>query len=153
MAEAAITEEWNKADLEAYVRYTELSDKEKAELEKGKQGLSSLNRSEYRLISRSYISDGSSSSEIRIHSPTRLTGSKDTKQTVVPRRSTESLLAMKPQPAQPRRWESRYCHPRSMEGYNTPFEFSEIEKRIDNQEKRRVQKLINDLSSMLVGNI
>ena len=152
MAEAAITEEWNKADLEAYVRYTELTDKEKAELEKGKQKQSILTRSDYRLVSRSFISDRCSSSEIRIHSPIRsgLTA-KDSQHSVAPKRPSSMLLKMVSLPSQPRRWGSRYLHPQTMEGFNTALEFSEIEKRIENQEKRRVQKLVNDLRSLLVN--
>jgi len=148
MAEAAITEQWNKADLEAYVRYTELTDKEKAELEKGKQGLTALSRSEYRIVSRSFVESGFTTSEIRIHSPIR-SSTKD-KNNVVPFKSSSTLLGLHASKSAPVRSGSSYRHPRSLEGFNTVDEFSAIEKRLENQERRRVQKLVNDLSSLLI---
>jgi|LauGreDrversion4_2_1035121.scaffolds.fasta_scaffold202887_2 hypothetical protein len=146
MAEAAITEEWNKADLEAYVRYTELSDKDKAELEKGKQGFGVSSRSEYRIISRSFSSALGSTSEIRIHSPTR------EKQSKVPRSADTARLmgiAYPQQSCRSSRGSSRYRHPVSLEGFSCLDEFARIEDRLQNEEVKRVRRLLNDLSALL----
>ena len=65
---------------------------------------------------------------------------------------TSSLLGMDAHGSlPPSRVSFRYRHPRSFEGFNTSNEFLEIEQRIRSQEKRQVQKLVNNLSSLLVG--
>ncbi len=149
MAEAAITEEWNKADLEAYVRYTELSDKEKAELEKGKQSnISTSFKSDYRIISLSSQSALGVTSEIRIHSPIRDMQDKQHKHLKVP---TSKLLGLSTpgNPIHDVSRGSRYRHPVSLEGFNSIEEFANIDSRIHKQEEKRVRKLVNDLRSLL----
>lgn len=149
MAEAAITEEWNKADLEAYVRYTELSDKEKAELEKGKQSnLSTSIKSDYRIISRSSQSALGVTSEIRIHSPIRDMKDKQHKHSKVP---TSKLLGVSTPGNHIDNGSRglRYRHPVSLEGFNSNEEFANIDSRIRKQEEKRVRKLVNDLTALL----
>ena len=151
MAEAAITEEWNKADLEAYVRYTQLSDKEKAELEKKRTthgvSQSSAAAGEYRIISRSF---GGTKSEIRIESPIRTKNvlSRDVKST-----TTMEILGQTPSSLSTTTKNamnvSKYRHPTTLETFNTCEEFSKIESKIRTTEKRKIEKLILNLSSLL----
>jgi len=69
MEEAKIVEEWNKADYDAYIRFTELSEKERqAFLQKKKpKGL----KNAYTIVSRSFIKDGEVASEIRVIEPVK----------------------------------------------------------------------------------
>jgi len=154
MAEAAITEEWNKADYEAYIRYTELTDKEKASfLSVGKNRRTKASRFSHTLISRSFIDQQSqtSKSEILIHPPPITDEEIKKEKLSVPRkRTTAELLGIDAPPSHPIRTGYLYRHPTSLEGFNTSVEFSAINDREDAKEKGEISKIIHNLNSLLV---
>jgi hypothetical protein len=152
LAEAAITEEWNRADYEAYIRYTELSDKEKAQfLSKGKRTRAS--RFSHTIVSRSFVDAESKtvSSEIIIHPPPITDEEiKREKLTVPPPKSTLELLGITKNPEIFHKTGYSYRHPVTYEGYNTREEYEGICRRQFEVEKAELNRVIENLKSLLV---
>jgi hypothetical protein len=138
LEEARQTEEWNIADYEAYIRYTELSEKERMQFlqkRKPKEQVGS-----YKIISRSVCRDGKADSEVLIFPPAESsTRNFDISAVLFP--------YLDGPPKEPPKF--RYRHPVSMEGYNTISEYREIEVRLDQEDRMRIQRVISQLESRL----
>jgi len=150
LEEARIVEEWNKADLEAYIRYTELSEKERnAMLQKRRRGGS---RNEYTFCSRSYIEDGQVKSEIKIvpPPPSSEETSKKKPGVFIPRRFTNDLLGIQAKPEVPDRSMCNYRYPYGGEDvFNTAEEYEAIRRGYVDWEVNEVQKVMRHLNSLL----
>ena len=151
MEEARIVEEWNKADYDAYLRYTEMSEKERnALMQKRRNNTGSKNL--YKIITRSYIKDGEVQSELKIVPPLIEESTKEKgKRSVIGLKSVSDVLRInrtKPEPVG-RLFRYRYPHGDMLE-YNTVEEFKEIRKNELEREKSEAEAVVKELRLLLV---
>ena len=146
LEEARITEEWNIADYEAYVRYTELSEKEQtAFLSKRKSSKQSQNS--YTLVSRSFVRNNEVISEIVIHPPPIMF--EGTKKEKPPVKSVQQLLRIDQEVLVSADKSHKYRHPYTWEGFNSVSEFAEIEEKFKEKERAQVERVIENLKSLM----
>ncbi len=156
MEEAKIVEEWNKADYDAYLRYTELSEKERNALIQKRRTKGPKNM--YTIVSRSFIANDHVCSEIKIVPPVTEEPSQTKKREKIASanqaqlRSVSEVLGINqrvPRPSSPKKM-YKYRFPYgSMQGFNTMEEFAKIRDRERAAEIKQATKLIAQLDSLL----
>ena len=148
MEEARIVEEWNKADLDAYIKYTEMSEKEKnAMMQKRRRGTS---QNEFTIFSRSYIdSRGEVSSELRLVPPPQEESLKKKIVSPLPLKSTQQLLgiAEPEEPAMRSGFAYRYPYG-GLEGFNTVEQYEAIRADYVDYEIREIKNVISKIHSL-----
>ncbi len=134
MEEARLTEEWNTADYEAYIRYTELSERERMQFlqkRKPKEQVGS-----YKVVHRSYLVNNEPKSEILIFPP--IEG--------VERPLNDVLLGIVDGQKDEGKYKRfRYRHPRTGEGFNTAAEFRAIQEDWDLEERRKAEAVLEGM--------
>ena len=156
MEEAKIVEEWNKADYDAYLRYTELSEKERIALIQKRRTKGPKNV--YTIVSRSFIEKDQVCSEIKIVAPV-IDESSHPKKRDKPSltsqcllRSASDVLGIQPRiarSASPKKL-YKYRYPYGMmQGFNTVEEYAHIRDRELAAEQKEATKLIAQLDSLL----
>lgn len=123
MDEARITEEWNTADLQAYIKYTELSDKERA-------ANFAFSKKVPKYVYRSFKDENNEErSEIRMTIPLTI--------------SSTSMVV-------PKKTNAKYRYPYMEDRYfNTCEEFSRIHEEYLELEKAEIKSIIADLTNRL----
>ena len=145
LEEARVTEEWNRADYDAYMRYTELSEKEKAALVGRRRQKRNLG---YSTVFRTYIENGEVQSEIRLVPPAT---DLDRKRQQPLDRSTRDLLGLEEEPpTRPPPAAGKYRYPYDpRQVFNTIAEFEEIHWQLRAKEKETIQAIIGEIDSFL----
>ena len=154
MEEAKIVEEWNKADYDAYIRFTELSEKERTAFLQKRRPKGPKNA--YSIVSRSFIKDGEVCSEIKVVPPVVdelpvTAKKKDTKTPPVYNKSVSDVLGIVsdiPSPAD-RTFKYRYPYG-SMECFNTVEECQRIRERESAHDAQEALAFISYLESLLI---
>ena len=151
LEDARIVEEWNRADLDAYIKYTEMSEKERGLLLTRRRGRS--NKDEYRIVARSFIEKGKVKSELKLipPKPPADDGSKKKPQTTVVVKTTSQVLGIREPEVPPDRSMNTYRYPYgSMEGFNTREEYMQIREADLGPQRQQVESVIANLHSLLV---
>jgi hypothetical protein len=153
MEEAKVVEEWNKADYDAYIRFTELSEKERAAFLQKRKPRGS--KTAYSIVSRSFIESGTVRNEIRIIPPV-------TDASLVPRkkekalrletslRSASDVLGINSEvpPIPSKQFRYRYPYG-SMQPFNTVEEFQSIHQSAVHKDEKDGSDFISFLHSLL----
>lgn len=150
MEEAKMVEEWNKADYDAYLRYTEMSEKERNALIQKRRNNGSKNL--YRIVSRSYIEDGQEKSELKLVPPLEEDSLKikEKMSKGILYKSAKEVLRMDASKPLPANKSFKYRYPYGdMEGYNTIAEYEDIIERERGKEVLESEKLVQELYSFL----
>lgn len=136
LEEARLTEEWNTADYEAYIRYTELSERERMQFLQKRKPKEQVNC--YKVVHRSFMEGGELKSEIKVFPP--MAGTL--------RPLNDVLLGIgENEFANATRSPFRYRHPRTGEGYNTCGEFRQIQERLLREERMQAERVLEILES------
>ena len=151
LEEARIVEEWNKADYDAYLRFTELSEKERNALMQKRRQRGPKNV--YTIVTRSFIRNGASAEEIRIVPPVveeQVAKKKDAKPPL-PIKTVAEVLGLDQSIPEYADRSFKYRYPYGyMREFNTIAEFNIIHEEEQNVEREEAEKLLAHLHSLLV---
>ena len=150
LEEARVVEEWNKADYDAYLRFTELSEKERTAFMQKRRHRGPKNV--YTVVTRSFVHDGQVTEELKIIPPVveeSVTKKKDTKPPL-PVKSVAEVLQLdqsRPEPADKRH---KYRYPYGETPlFNTIEEFQSIHHSEREKEREVAENLLQYLHSLV----